>query len=65
MIVGIYPPLPSSFGTPVNNGSDAEAISSSKTESIVDDYEVPLEEKLSDIEVFGEGNEQGCRNPGG
>ena len=37
--------------------SDAEATSSSETESIVDDEEVPLEEELSDIEVFEEENE--------
>ena len=41
----------------VNNYSDAEAISISRTESIVDDYEVPLKQKLSDVEVFDEGNE--------
>ena len=41
----------------VNHDSDAEASSNSKTESIVDDNEVPLEEKLSDIEVFEEENE--------
>ena len=41
----------------VNNNSDAEASSNSKTESIVDDDEVPLEEKLSDIDVFEEENE--------
>ena len=41
----------------VNNDSDAEATSSSETESIVDDDEVPLEEELSDIDVFEEENE--------
>ena len=41
----------------VNNDSDAEATSSSKTESIVDNDEVPLEEELSDINVFEEENE--------
>ena len=41
----------------LNNDSDAEATSSSETESIVDDEEVPLEEKLSDIEVIEEENE--------
>ena len=41
----------------MNNDSDAEATSSSETESIVDDEEVPLEEELSDIEVFEEENE--------
>ena len=41
----------------VNNDSDAEASSNSETESIVDDDEVPLEEKLSDIDVFEEENE--------
>ena len=42
----------------LNNDSDAEATSSSsETESIVDDEEVPLEEELSDIEVFEEENE--------
>ena len=40
----------------LNNDSDAEATSSSETESI-DDEEVPLEEELSDIEVFEEENE--------
>ena len=40
----------------VNNNSDAEATSSSDTESIVDDDEAPLEEELSDIEVFEEEN---------
>ena len=41
----------------VNNDSDAEATSSSKTESVVDDDEVSLEEELSDIDVFEEENE--------
>ena len=41
----------------VNNDSDAAATSSSETESIVDDDEVPLEEELSDIDVFEEENE--------
>ena len=41
----------------LNNDSDAEATSSSETESIVGDEEVPLEEELSDIEVFEEENE--------
>ena len=41
----------------VNNDSDAEISSNSKTESIVDDDEVPLEEKLSDIDVFEEEHE--------
>ena len=41
----------------LNNDSDAEATSSSKTESIVDDEEVPLKEELSDKEVFEEENE--------
>ena len=41
----------------VNNDSDAEATSSSETESGVDDDEVPLEEKLSHIDVFEEENE--------
>ena len=36
----------------LNNDSDAKATSSSETESIVDDDEVPLEEELSDREVF-------------
>ena len=40
----------------VNNDSDAEATSSSKTKSIVNDDEVPLEEVLSDIDVFEEEN---------
>ena len=41
----------------VNNDSDAEATSSSETESIVDDDEVPLKEELSGIDVFEEENE--------
>ena len=41
----------------VNNDSDAEATSSSKTKSIVDDDEVLLQEELSDIDVFEEENE--------
>ena len=41
----------------VSNDSDAEATSSSDTESIADDDEVPLEEELSDIDVFEEENE--------
>ena len=41
----------------VNNDSDAEATSSSETESIVDHNEVPLKEELSDIDVFDEENE--------
>ena len=41
----------------VNNDSDAEATSSSKTKSIVDHDEVPLKEELSDINVFEEENE--------
>ena len=41
----------------LNNDSDPEATSSSETESIVDDEEVPFEEELSDIEVFEEENE--------
>ena len=41
----------------VNNDSDAEATSSSETESIVDHNEVPLKEELSDIDVFEEENE--------
>ena len=41
----------------VNNDSDAEASSNSETESIANDDEVPLEEKLSDIDVFEEENE--------
>ena len=41
----------------VNNDSDVEASSNSKTESIFDDDEVPLEEKLCDIDVFEEENE--------
>ena len=41
----------------LNKDSDAEATSSSETESIVDDEEVPLEEELLDIEVFEEENE--------
>ena len=41
----------------VNNNSDAEASSNSETESVVDDNEVPLEEKLFDIDVFEEENE--------
>ena len=41
----------------VNNDSDAEATSSSETESVVDDDKVPLEEELSDIDVFEEENE--------
>ena len=41
----------------VNNDSDAEVTSSSETESVVDDDEVPLEEELSDIDVFEEENE--------
>ena len=40
-----------------NNDSDAETTSSSETESIVDNDEVPLEEKLSDIDVLEEENE--------
>ena len=46
----------------VNNDSDAEVISSSKTESIFDDDEVPLEEELSDIDVFEEENEDAGSN---
>ena len=38
----------------LNDDSDAKATSSSETESIVDDDEVPLEEELSDREVFKE-----------
>ena len=38
----------------VNNDSDAEATSSSETESVVDDGEGFLEEELSDIDVFEE-----------
>ena len=38
----------------VNNDSDAEATSSSETESVVDDDEGFLEEELSDIDVFEE-----------
>ena len=41
----------------VNNDSDAEATSSSETECVVDDDEVPLEEELSDIDVFEDENE--------
>ena len=41
----------------VNNDSDAKASSNSETESIVDHDEVPLEEELSDIDVFEEENE--------
>ena len=41
----------------MNNDSDAEATSSSETESTVDDDEVPLKEELSDIDVFEEENE--------
>ena len=41
----------------VNNHSDVKASSNSETESIVDDDEVPLEEKLSDVDVFAEENE--------
>ena len=41
----------------VNNDSDAEASSNSETESIVDDDKVPLEEELSDIDMFKEENE--------
>ena len=41
----------------VNNDFDAEATSNSETESIVDDDEVPLEEKLSDIDMLEEENE--------
>ena len=41
----------------VNNDSHVEASSNSETESIVDDDEVPLEEKLSDIDTFEEENE--------
>ena len=41
----------------VNNDTDAEASSNSETESIVDDDEVPLQEKLSDTDVFEEENE--------
>ena len=41
----------------VNNDSDAEATSSSETESIVDDDKVPLEEEFSNIDVFEEENE--------
>ena len=41
----------------MNNDSDAEATSSSETESVVDDDEVPLEEELFDIDVFEEENE--------
>ena len=40
----------------VNNDSDAEASSNSKTESIVDNEKVPLDEKLFDIDVFEEEN---------
>ena len=40
----------------VNNDSDAEASSNSETKSIVDDDEVSLEVKLSDIDVFEEEN---------
>ena len=41
----------------VNNDSDAETTSSSETESVVDDDEVPLKEELPDIDVFEEENE--------
>ena len=41
----------------VNDDSDAKASSNSETESIVDHDEVPLEEELSDIDVFEEENE--------
>ena len=43
----------------VNNDFDAVVTS---TESIVDDDEVPLEEKLSDIDVFEEENEDARSN---
>ena len=36
------------------NDCDAEATSSSKTESIGDDDKLPLEEELSDIDAFEE-----------
>ena len=41
----------------VNNDSDAEATSSSETESIVNDDEIPLKEELSDIDMLEEENE--------
>ena len=41
----------------MNNDSDAEATSSSETESVVDDDKVPLEEELFDTDVFEEENE--------
>ena len=51
----------------VNNDSDAEASSNSETESIADDDEVLLEEKLSDIDVFEKENEDAgseeCQEP--
>ena len=45
----------------VNNDSDAETSSNCETESIVDD-EVPLQEKLSDLDVFEEENEDAGRD---
>ena len=42
----------------VNNDSDAKVTSSSETQSVVDDDEVPLEDELSDIDVFEEENEE-------
>jgi len=41
----------------VGDNSDAEATSSSEPESIADDEELPLEEELSDTDVFEEENE--------
>ena len=41
----------------VNNDTGAEASSNSETESIVDDDEVSLQEKLSDTDVFEEEKE--------
>ena len=46
----------------MNNDFDAEVTSSSETESIVDDDEVPLEEELFDIDVFEEENEDARSN---
>ena len=46
----------------VNNDSDAEVTSISETKSIVDDDEVPLEEELSDIDVFEEENKDAGSN---
>ena len=46
----------------MNNEFDAKSTSSNEMESIVDDDNVPLEEELSDIDVFEEKNEDAGSN---